>query len=417
MAWNTEYLRESTRALAQLDGEYPYLSALVSSRPADTDTALARLDNYLRARLDERQQPQTVASLPYHVVLDPSNVCNLACPLCVQATDPHGRTRTMIDLKDFARLLGQLNGHVIRLDLFNWGEPLLHPHFSEIVQMAASRSLHTRTSSHFSHKNGIEADRLVASGLRYLVVSVDGATQETYERYRVKGHLEYVLRNLKELVAARERAGSVFPLIEWQYLVMEHNEGEIEGARELASELGVDIFRYGGARGRMSTKVLTDTPTNISQSRDLLLDAAHPLSEYDESGEKRRVEEKRRCNWLWGKVALHPDGGISPCWSSWFQQNDFGNWMSGDLHEIWNGQNYRQARHSACHGGKPDAATNLVCDTCAFNRSFVPTPDGDREPLPDARHLSNVVRLLEEACAPPNMEVVRALTNYLQQAA
>jgi radical SAM protein with 4Fe4S-binding SPASM domain len=179
----------------------------------------------------------------------------------------------------------------------------------------------------------------------------------------------------------------------------------------------VDIFRYGGARGRMSTKVLTDTPTNISQSRDLLLDAAHPLSEYDESGEKRRAEEKNRCNWLWGKVALHPDGGISPCWSSWFQQNDFGNWMSDDLHEVWNGQNYRQARHTACHGGKPDAATNLVCDTCAFNRSFVPTPDGDREPLPDARHLSNVVRLLEEACAPPNMEVVRALTNYLQQAA
>jgi len=417
MAWHTEYLREETRALAQLEAEYPYLTAVLSARPEDAGRVRERLGNYRQARRAEGLRPLVVENLPYHVVLDPSNVCNLACPLCVQATDPQGRARRMIDIEDYARLLDQLSGCVIRLDLFNWDEPLLHPHFADLVAMASARSIYTRTSSHFSHKQGVKAERLVESGLRYIVASVDGATAATFERYRVNGNLSHVLRNLEELVSARARAGSMFPLVEWQYLVMEHNADEIAGARELAKQLGVDVFRYGGARGRMSTKILTDSPTNVRQSRGLLLDASHPLSEYDERGEKRRAEERSRCHWLWGKVALHPDGGVSPCWSNWFQENDYGSWRGGDLRAVWNGPAYRQARHTACHGGRASGEGALVCDTCAFNRSFVPTPDGDREPLPDLEHLSRVAGLLSEAGLPPCAEVVRALTDEAARAA
>jgi MoaA/NifB/PqqE/SkfB family radical SAM enzyme len=417
MAWHTEYLRDDTRALAQIEAEYPYLTAVLSARPEDAGLVRERFNNYRQARLAERGQPLVVENLPYHVVLDPSNVCNLACPLCVQATDPHGRARRMIDIEDYARLLDQLAGCVIRLDLFNWGEPLLHPHFADLVELASARSIYTRTSSHFSHKQGVKAERLVESGLRYIVASIDGATNSTFERYRVNGNLSYVLRNLEDLVSARARAGSVYPLIEWQYLVMEHNVDEIAQARDLAKQLGVDVFRYGGARGRMSTKILTDSPTNVGQSQGLLLNPVHPLSEYDENGEKRRVQEKSRCFWLWGKVALHPDGGVSPCWSNWFQEKDYGNWLNGNLQDVWNGEAYQRARHTACHGGQAATDAALVCDTCAFNKSFVPTPDGDQEPLPDLHHLSRVVGMMTEVGLPPSVEIVRALRDEVAHAA
>jgi hypothetical protein len=249
MSWHTEYLRSATRDRARLEAEHPYLSSLLLSRPADAPQARTRLRNYLAARHDESRRPVEVQSLPYHVVIDPSNVCDLACPLCVQATDPRGRSRRLIDCEHFEALLARLSDHVVRLDLFNWGEPLLHPRFSELVRRAAERSIFTRTSSHFSHRSGIAADALVEAGLAYIVASIDGATQETYGQYRVGGRLDVVLRNLERLVSARERCGATRPLIEWQFLVMRHNEGEIEPCLAMARQIGVDVFRFGGARG------------------------------------------------------------------------------------------------------------------------------------------------------------------------
>ena len=40
------------------------------------------------------------------------------------------------------------------------------------------------------------AEACVASGLDFLHVSIDGATAETYERIRVRSHLDKVVRNL-----------------------------------------------------------------------------------------------------------------------------------------------------------------------------------------------------------------------------
>jgi|GEM_PF-1180734 len=409
MAWYTEYFRDDTRSLAQIYAEYPYLSALLSSDPKHLDLVRSRFINYRKAREADQQQRMFVENLPYHVVLDPSNVCNLACPLCVQATDPNGRVRGMIDIDEFSRLLDQVAGYTIRLDLFNWGEPLLHLHFADLVKLAASYSIYTRTSSHFSLRQGISPERLVSSGLRYIVASIDGASDSIYQRYRVNGKLSYVLQNLEALISERQRVGSRFPIIEWQYLVMEHNVDEIGKAREMAKQLGVDVFRYGGARGRMSTKILTDSPTNVRQSHGFLLNPLHPLSEYDEEGHKRRVHEQERCFWLWSKVALHPDGGVSPCWSNWFQEHDYGDWMSKPLSDIWNSEVYQKARYTACHGGKSDGTATVVCDTCASKKSFVPTPDGDQEPLPDPQLVTRLSELMSEAAAPPNSDVLRAI--------
>lgn len=412
MAWYTEYLRDETRLRAQLQEEFPYLTALFASKQDDSLLVRNRFRNYLTARHCEQTKPLFVTSFPYHVVLDPCNLCNLRCPLCVQATDNNGRQRQMISRDGFSSLVRDLRDSIIRLDLFNWGEPLLHPELPELVKVASTQSIYTRTSSHLSYPKGVRAESLVDAGLDYLVVSLDGITQKTYERYRVGGDLNAVLQNLEHIIAVRENSGTGRPLIEWQYLVFQHNICELDQARQAAREIGVDIFRYGGARGQMSTKLLTDSATNVHQSGDFLIDPTHPLSEYDMEGNKLRTEETKRCKWLWGKIALNPDGGVSPCWSSWFKSFDFGSWNTNKLAEIWNSQTYQQARFTATHGGGADGA--LICDSCAFHKSFVPPPDQDSEPIPNHESIRGLIGRAVEAGIRPSVEVVRAIEEELE---
>jgi hypothetical protein len=76
-----------------------------------------------------------------------------------------------------------------------------------------------------------------------MVLSIDGASQAVYERFRKKGSLELVCDNIRKLVAARQRLGKRTPVISWQFLAFRHNWQEIPLALDLARELGVDEFR------------------------------------------------------------------------------------------------------------------------------------------------------------------------------
>jgi radical SAM protein with 4Fe4S-binding SPASM domain len=411
MSWFTEYLRKETQQLAEIDRDFPYLATLLTANEKDRLLVEKRLENYCRAREQERLQPSIAWALPYHVVIDPSTICNLRCPLCVQSTAPKGRPRTVLQPKAFDAVLDQIKENAIRLDLFSWGEPLLNPGLCKIVRKASGVSLYTRTSTHFSHSTGVVPLEMVESGLSYIVASIDGASQSTYEKYRIGGDLKIVLRNLEQLVKARDASGSSL-LIEWQYLVMKHNVDEIEDARRTAESIGVDLFRFGGARGVMDKKLLLPSAETVGFSADYLLPSDHPLSEYDATGAKKRDFETSRCYWLWGKIALNPDGGVSPCWSSWFKKHDIGNWGQQTIAEVWNSQGYMNARLAAMSGGKRDGET--VCERCAFHRNFVFTPDGEGEPTLNDANLMTILSRLRAAGKTPSEQIVRIFQRYIE---
>jgi MoaA/NifB/PqqE/SkfB family radical SAM enzyme len=82
----------------------------------------------------------------------------------------------------------------------------------------------------------------VDSGLDFMTVSLDGATQATYERYRREGDLEMAFANIRALVAAKRECGKENPIISWQFLAFQHNAHEIDPAIAIARELRVDQF-------------------------------------------------------------------------------------------------------------------------------------------------------------------------------
>lgn len=378
MAWHVRYLTKVGQSLAGLDHRYPYLFGVLSSAAITESSIAQRIRNYLHALSAEQARARYVEHLPYHLVVDPCDVCSLKCPLCVQTTDPNGRHRRFISSEHVEQIASELQNELLRVDLFSWGEPLLHPQFSAIVKSFSLRNVYTRTSTHLSLTRNFDPEMIVGSGLRYLVASIDGATQSVYEQYRRGGQIDVVLRNAEALATARERARTPFPILDWQFLAFQHNQHEIEGAAALARNVGFDVYRYGGARGNLADRIREKSAENYSRSSKLLLPGDHPLSEYTQQGMLKNPAEYEGCRWLWGKLAIHADGGMAPCWTAWRKEHDFGNLNEVAVSKLWQAQIYRNAREIAV--GVGDYSLPLVCSACTQNRAFTNAPDaGDAE--------------------------------------
>jgi pyruvate-formate lyase-activating enzyme len=204
-----------------------------------------RVVNLVVARHHFHHRHTALASRPFQLMLDPVNNCHLSCPGCLHTSNPAfagtfdwpgGRLADA----DYDRFLDEHGPLAFGLVLYNWGEPLLDKRTPELVRRAKRHHLHVCLSTNFSVR--FDADALVGSGLNFLFLSLDGATQETYEKFRRGGDLGLCLDNVRRVVEAKRRLGSGVPYVVWRFLTFEHNLHEVEAAMALARELGVDQF-------------------------------------------------------------------------------------------------------------------------------------------------------------------------------
>ena len=223
------------------------------------------------------------------------------------------------------------------LSLYSWGEPFLNPQIDRFIAYAHQKRIATIVSSNLNKPLTPEmAERLVRSGLDVLIVSLDGTTQDVYEVYRVNGHLDRVLENIRLLTRKRAELGSATPVLEWQFIVMRHNEHQVEEARRMAQELGVDLF----------TPKRVDFPhgeDDLDLAREWL-PAAELEARMADPFRKPYSEEGTRCHRLWRSGVVNWDGGYAPCCYLTDAADDFGDASRQPVKEIWNNEHYRAAR-------------------------------------------------------------------------
>lgn len=273
---------------------------------------------------------------PFMLMVEPSSLCNLHCPLCAVGANRLTREQGNMSLDRFCQIIDEMGPYLLHLTLWNQGEPFLNPDLLAMIRYAKAKEMVvlTSTNGHFlDSRRG--AEQLVASGLDDLIVSVDGVTPETYQGYRRGGDLRRVIRGIRHLVAAKRRLGSSRPHIELQFLVMKHNQHEIEAFRALARDLRVD---------KISLKtVQVGTP---EQGRRYLPDRhAHRRYILDSRSLKLKGEIRNNCRWIWFCPVINSDGTVCACCFDKDNAFALGNvFRSGSLAQIWRGEKYRAFR-------------------------------------------------------------------------
>ena len=85
-----------------------------------------KVDNFIHIEKQKSNCDEYVLGYPYWLTIDPTNFCTLKCPFCPTGQGRNSRTRAMLSLDNFKKIIDELGPYLIHIDFCNWGEPLLN---------------------------------------------------------------------------------------------------------------------------------------------------------------------------------------------------------------------------------------------------------------------------------------------------
>ena len=322
--------------------------------------------NYFFISLAQRIKPERVFAYPIKLTVCPGNVCNLKCALCPVGQNDSGREKGLMEFRTFKKVIDECGPYLYELDLYNWGEPFLNKDIFEMVRYAKKFKIKVNISSNLKHFDEKICSELVKSGVDHLIVSLDGTSQESVNRYQVGNDFEEVVSNINKLAKMKKVLNSIKPFIQWRFLVNRYNEEEIDDAKDLAKEIGVDKLEITIFRCDMGNELLFNSREQFENVQDWL-PGNETLSMYDYSNKAKKTPRKDACGWLWTQSTINWNGSVSPCCAVWHEKFDFGNVNSKSFWKIWNNRKYQDARRVNI-GGSITAPDN-ICKTCYLNKA------------------------------------------------
>jgi MoaA/NifB/PqqE/SkfB family radical SAM enzyme len=280
----------------------------------------------------ERKRAERVHYFPPLVQLDANSRCNLKCPGCATGiADPEQRTKGLAPLEFMKAVIDQAAPRALQVSFYHWGEALLSKDFYPACQYADQKGLWTTVHSNLSFHVQELAQKVVSSGLRNLVVSCDGASQEVYERYRVGGNVDLVFENLRAIAEEKRRQKANHPWITAKFLVFDHNWHEMRAFRERALAAGADEVLFGAAgMGGIYKTHRAGTGKNFDL-KTLRWESTEPGPCFD----------------TWDYVSIDWDGGVYPCCLVFREEDLFVEAKTEgvlDLMKEWNNPKYKTMR-------------------------------------------------------------------------
>ncbi len=288
--------------------------------------------------------------------LEASTACQLRCPSCPTAKGEIQRSigTGYLKFKDFKKLVDQ-NWWLKYIELSNWGEIFLNPELLDILKYAHEKKISLAAGNGANLNNVREEvlEGLVKYGFRQITCSIDGASEETYQVYRVNGHFNAVMENIKRINSFKDKYQSKYPKLTWQFVVFGHNEHELPIARKMAEELDM------GFRSKLSWD------ERFSPVRDegfVRKESGLGVASSDEFLEKNGTKylQKECCQGLWDLPQINFDGKVLGCCVNYW--GDFGNAFESGLVEALNGEKMKYAKKMLM--GKAEARADIPCSVC-----------------------------------------------------
>lgn len=241
------------------------------------------------------------------------------------------------------------------VELSNYGEAFLNPHLLRILEYAHQKgvAISIGNGANLNHVKDEVLEGLVRFQVRFMTCSIDGASPETYRKYRVGGNFDQVVRNIEKINDHKRRYRSKLPNLTWQFIIFGHNEHEIPVAREMAAKLGMN-FR---------TKLTWDA--NFSPIRDADFVRAQTARRFVTRDEHEQEHGEKYgsgiCHQLWIDPQINWDGKVLGCCRNFW--GDFGGnaFADGLLNSI-NNEKIIYAREML--KGRQPARDDIPCSTC-----------------------------------------------------
>lgn len=291
---------------------------------------------------------------PVSVTIEPTNICNLRCPVCETGANALDRKPQMMSYEEFVKIIDKVGPGANHVMFYYMGEPFLNRDIYSMIRYARNMGLYVMTCT-----NGdmVDPESLYEAGINLISFQIGGVTQETHNIYRINSSLSRVMDNMSkylQIIHSRGRKPGEHQ-VELGFIVMRHNESDIEEFLRIAKGMGVD-----------RTNVISPCVRTPQQGQDYLPKSEafwiYDRKRFEQEGclVPRRLFPKNACPWLYYSITIQVDGSVVPCCRDPHGHYILGNLLEQSLEEIWNGPKLREFRKAVFS----NQASVDICQLC-----------------------------------------------------
>ena len=279
---------------------------------------------------------------PSQVMVDLTEVCNLACIHC---THPEFKLSTvygkrMLDPKLNKKMIEEVStagkGFTKYIRYTSNGEPLVHPKSYEMIQDAVENSgTKVTLTTNGTLLNEKRMFKILKTGLHMIDISIDAATNAAYKKIRVGGDLDVTRSNILKLINLREKANSNTKIIV-SFVEQKENSHEIENFKEYWQSKNVDEV--------LIRKLHTNSGSNL----------------LNEENKNTDLNDRKPCLYPWERVILNARGKLAFCPTDWYAKSEMCSYENNSISETWKNVFYKDLRdqHLKCE------FSNNFCKNC-----------------------------------------------------
>jgi len=295
-----------------------------------------------------------------------SSRCTHSCAMCPRTVFRDRWTSSDMTLETYERIAENFTD-VSNVYLSGWGEPLLNPHFPEMVRLAKEAGCTAGFTTNGARLNDETIGLLIDDRVDIVSLSLAGATASTHDSRRTGSRLNELAGKLERIQELKKRGRSERPRVLLLYMMFRDNLGELPKAVRLAERVGAGgvvatNLDYVGHPAMDELRAFTcgDVPEGFGDEIDDAMELAERLGvEFTAFplglGRVRLCSEDPLNN-----LYVSEDGGVSPCVylnppmpevprifcgeEAAVPRTSFGNINERSLPEIWKGDNYSSFR-------------------------------------------------------------------------
>lgn len=323
--------------------------------PASIDNMpVAKRINLIKSGINLIHQRSRPYSMPIFMQVELTSYCDLKCPVCPWGSGALERKPLAMDPGLFEKLMDEVGPYLLVLSLWCWGEPLLHPRLSEMLRIAKKHNIITLLSTNGQRLNEESViNALVSYPPTYLIVAIDGITDETNSKFRTGAGLEKALEGARRLAEIKRQKSLETPILCMRYIVMNHNEHEIHQLESFAKDHSFDML----ATRKLSIR---DLPEETHKS-------LIPKNEKFRAYKYHQNDRVRRNNFKCEKAFIFPsvfaDGSVVPCDHDYNATKSYGTFSKDtSFRKIWFGKKAGKIRRTI----KTNREKYSFCDQCPF---------------------------------------------------
>jgi len=300
-----------------------------------------RLSNFIRKFGYFNRLSRIPFSMPRVQQIEITNFCNLACPMCPR----HLMEREVkyMEMGLFKKVVDEMKFTTPHVYLHHFGESLFHPKVYEMIKYVEKSGVAAMLSTNATILFEKQALALLDAKPSYLILSLDGATKETYEKMRKNAVFETVVENIERFMKLRETKPQYKDIcVDLQIIQSVETANETEAFRKRWEHydfhsIKVKKFELWGGQVEDIKSLAFDF-----QTRRPVVTKRHPC--YD----------------LWDSIVVLVDGRVVPCCRDYDGKAIVGDLNTMTIKEVWNSDNMISLRKTHLS----EKFDNPLCQSC-----------------------------------------------------